>query len=149
MRSQSATTRETEPRLQTALNKLGAILIGSFLTIGILLCFSFVSGISNHSVTEVPGHSCTSSEESSSCTSVSEHISYWEAVSTAVFTDNFLLLIAGALLLFLWTSNHYRFTQRSYGIFYLTKLSILLGLILPRNSLQEAFAAGTIHGKAF
>jgi len=149
MRSQSVITRGTEPRLQTAFKKFGAILIGSFLTIGILLCVSFVSGISNHSVTEVPGHSCTSSEESSSCTSVSEHISYWQAVSTAVLTDNFLLLLVGVLLLFLWTSKHYRFTQRSYGMFYLTKLSIMLGLILPRNSLQEAFASGTIHGKAF
>ncbi|KND50528.1 MAG: hypothetical protein AB202_02660 [Parcubacteria bacterium C7867-007] len=149
MRSQSITTREKKSRLQTVLKKFSAILIGSFLTLGILLCFSFVSGISNHSIAEVPDHSCTSSEGSSPCDSISEHISYWQTISTAVFTDNFLLLLVSAALLFLWISHRTKFTHKGYALFHPTKPSINLGLILSRNPLQEAFASGTIHSKAF
>lgn len=149
MRFQSITTQEARPRSHAALRKLGAILIGSFLTIGIVLCFSFVSGTSNHFVTEVPGHACSSFEGSSSCTSISEHISYWQAVSMAVFTDDFLLVLVSAMLLFLWTSHRSRFIQKGYVLFHFTKSSINLDLVLPRNSLQEAFATGAIHGKAF
>lgn len=149
MRSHLITIKEARPRFHAALRKLGAILIGSFLTLGIVLCFSLVSGTSNHSVAEVSSHTCGPSEGSNSCASISEHISYWQAVSTAVFTDDFLLILLSVTLLFFWTLHRSRFIQKGYVIFHFTKSSINLDLILPRNSLQEAFASGTIHGKAF
>jgi len=148
MRLQLITSRVAR-LVQTGLMKFGAILIGSFLTIGIVLCFSLVSSASSHSVGVVPDHTCVPSEGSDSCASISDHISYWQSISTAVFTESFLLLLVSAALLFLWTSYRCNFTEKKFAPCNLIKPGINLGLVLPRSSLQEAFASGIIHSKAF
>jgi len=148
MRFQPSTTEGARSRIQIALKKSSAVLLGSVLALGILLCLSVVSSTSNHHVAQMSGHVCTN-EGSGPCPSFGEHFSYWQSISTAVVTDSLLLLLVGVALVLLWTVHGSRFAHKNRALFPLLKARINLGLILPRSSLQEAFASGTIHSKAF
>ena len=148
MHFQPPTTEGAHSRIQIALKKCSAVLLGSVLALGILLCLSVVSSTSNHHAAQMPGNACTD-EGSGSCASFGEHFSYWQSISTAVVTDSSLLLLVGVALVLLWSLHGSRFAQKKRALFHLLKAGINLGLILPRSSLQEAFASGTIHSKAF
>ena len=122
-----------------------AIVAGTLLLFGMVLCTVNIALIQNHSVQESFSHVCLT-PDLGECAGIAEHLTHWQAMSTAVLVNtlSFLLLLALVAVASLHRhrlalsllSARLRLPSRRYPVF------------LP-TLFQMLFSKGILHSKAF
>ena len=128
--------------------KVLAVILSLFFTIGLLICTNLAAVSPTHDLESVSSV-CPPSSPDGPCSSLQEHLSFWQTLLNA--TPTYLTLLLSILLLSLLVPRISGLFLNLFRVPFVTQKipKRQWQLTFPKHALQEAFSDGILHPKTY